>query len=50
MVASEKGHLDVVKTLVEAGANVNYTNKIGLHTQFCCTLISCTFIHHVHIT
>ena len=30
MRASEKGHLDVVKTLTEAGANVNQTSKVGL--------------------
>ena len=30
MTASDKGHLDVVKTLIEAGANVNYTNKVGI--------------------
>ena len=29
MKASEKGHLDVVKTLIAAGANVNHTNKVG---------------------
>ena len=28
MVASEKGHLDVVMTLFEAGAEVNHTNKV----------------------
>ena len=30
MKASQQGHLDVVKTLIEAGANVNHTNKVGL--------------------
>ena len=29
MKASNEGHLDVVKTLIEAGANVNHTNKVG---------------------
>ena len=29
MRASLKGHLDVVKTLIEAGANVNHTDKVG---------------------
>ena len=28
MVASEKGHLDVIRTLFEAGAEVNHTNKV----------------------
>ena len=30
MIASDEGHLDVVKTLLEAGANVNHTNKVGI--------------------
>ena len=30
MIASDKGHLDIVKTLIEAGANVNHTDKVGL--------------------
>ena len=29
MRASEKGHLDIVKTLIEAGAKVNQTSKVG---------------------
>ena len=38
MTASNKGHLDVVKTLIEAGANVNHTNKVGI-----CTLLLYTY-------
>ena len=30
MFAISEGHLDVVKTLIEAGANVNQTNKVGI--------------------
>ena len=30
MKASEKGHLDVVVTLIGAGADVNLTNKVDL--------------------
>ena len=27
-VASRKGHLEIVKRLIEAGANVNHTSKV----------------------
>ena len=32
MVASEEGHVEVVKSLIQAGANINHTNKVGTHT------------------
>ena len=32
MAASEEGHVEVVKSLIEAGANINHTNKVGTHT------------------
>ena len=32
LVASNEGHLDVVKTLIGAGANVNQTRKVGVFT------------------
>ena len=35
MAASRKGHLDAVKTLIEAGANVNHTDKVGTCTCVC---------------
>ena len=38
MTASDEGHLDVVKTLIEAGANVNHTNMVGI-----CTLLLYTY-------
>ena len=38
MKASDEGYLDVVKTLIEAGANVNHTNKVGT-----CTLLLYTY-------
>ena len=41
--ASFNGHLDVVKTLIEAGANVNQGDKVGSHTclylQYCCNVM-----------
>ena len=36
LIALDNGHLDVVKTLIEAGANVNQSDKVGICT---CTLI-----------
>ena len=30
-IASLNGHLGVVKTLMEAGANISETNKVGIH-------------------
>lgn len=32
VVASNEGHLEVVKTLIGAGANVNHTHKVGVFT------------------
>ena len=29
--ASQEGHLDVVKTLIEAGANIDQANKVSTH-------------------
>ena len=52
MVASREGHLDVVIALIEGGANVNKTNKVGIipkqctfirvHVYYTCTRILCT--------
>ena len=34
-VASQNGHLEIVKRLIEAGANVNHTSKVvKLKTRF----------------
>ena len=30
MKASQSGHLVVLKTLIEAGADVNHTNNVGI--------------------
>ena len=32
MAASMNGHVEVVKSLIEAGANINHTNKVGTYT------------------
>ena len=37
MIASEQGHVEVVKSLIEAGANINHTNKVGIHHSIRCT-------------
>ena len=36
-MASQEGHLDVVKALIEAGANINQANKVSTHTYPCMT-------------
>ena len=36
-MASQKGHLDVVKTLIEAGANIHQAEKVSIHTYTCMT-------------
>ena len=34
MIALDKGHVNVVKTLIEAGADVNQADKVGLCALF----------------
>ena len=43
MTASDEGHLDVVKTLIEAGANVNDTDEVSkyMYMQCCCKKCTC---------
>ena len=45
--ASFNGHLDVVKTLMEAGANINQANKVHVHVG----RHTCVIVHakHVHV-
>ena len=31
LISSLKGHLDVVKALIEAGAKINQANKVSVH-------------------
>ena len=50
MTESNKGHLDVVKTLIEVGANVNHTNKVGKYLHCCCTCTcTCTHVLLTHV-
>ena len=44
MVASQKGHVEVVRSLIDAGANINHTNKVGIHPHCYCTLLNAPFI------
>ena len=32
-IASYKGHLDVVKALMEAGANINQADEVSIHVH-----------------
>lgn len=41
MVASEKGHLKVVNMLIEAGANISQSNKVGL--ILCMYIFMCVY-------
>jgi ankyrin repeat protein len=38
MAASWKGHVEVVKSLIDAGANISHSNKVGM--------CICYNIHH----
>ena len=42
LIALENGHFDVVKTLIEAEANVNHRDKVGL-----CALLLYSISAHV---
>ena len=35
MLTSSNGHLDLVKTLIDAGADMNQTDKVGILHYFC---------------
>ena len=39
--ASNVGHLDVVKALMEAGANINQADKVSIHTPTVYDIIAC---------
>ena len=41
MIAILNGHLDIVKTLFEAGVNVNYTDKVGIYALLLSWFLLC---------
>ena len=44
--ASFSGHLDVVKTLLEAGANINQANNVGTCTHTSCHRTAIVPVQH----
>ena len=44
-MACQKGHLDVVKTLIEAGVNIHQADKVSTHIPTCIAWHIC-----VHVT
>ena len=44
--ASCNGHLDVVETLLEAGANINQVNKVGGHV---CIQYHCKHVQYMDV-
>ena len=43
--ACNSGHLDVVKTLIEAGANINQAVKVSIYTATVYEIIACDHLH-----
>ena len=51
MVASQNGHLDAVMALIETGAGVSQTNKVGSYIHIVMTLIGAgTEVNHTDKT
>ena len=50
MRASSEGHLNVVKSLIEAGANVNQADKVGIYTPtLILWIVAMAACHPAHI-
>ena len=43
LIASSEGHLDIVKTFIEAGANVNEVNKVRIYDLIIFEHTYCTY-------
>ena len=48
-MASQKGNLDVVKTLIQAGANINQVTKVSTHIPTCASLLFKVITLHHHV-
>ena len=50
-MASQKGNLDVVKTLIQAGANINQATKVSthIHVPTCASLLFKVITLHHHV-
>ena len=48
-VASQKGHLNVVKALLEAGANINQADKVSIRTPTVYDIIACDHCIYVYV-
>ena len=44
MIASEKGHLDIMKTLIGAGAEVSLTNEVVTLLLMGCSSVRCLMV------
>ena len=49
-MASQKGNLDVVKTLIQAGANINQVTKVSTHIPTCASLLLKVIKLHHHVS
>ena len=48
-MASQKGNLDVVKALIQAGANINQVTKVSTHIPTRASLLFKVFKLHHHV-
>ena len=49
MLAAEKGHADVIKVLLEAGASIEAKDKVSKRISICtcvCVCVCVIFLHH----